>query len=341
MRTLNLLAVPAWWALSGALIESGAKLNLIPDYPAWVLLVLPLSVGVTAARFLTAWTNRRIDGLRWTIADLCRLSFWGTISSTLPLLAFAAGIDAFHDRSVFGLLWIVVAAFFAWTGRAKLRTAEGLKPQLVKSGELFKHSFALAKQMGVHLIGVFVYPTGRGRLMNAHGGAGFIGMTDVSVHRLHGAQLDFVIGHELAHVQQKHGQKELLFGAGSYLGIAALALAVPHLPVVWQVFFKFGVILIPLMVYYSVSRRFEFAADRISVEHSGEGEAAIRALANMHYHSGVPFRCNEIDELFISHPSYWKRVNAIASEGNIPIECVTKITLQFDEKSGGLPVKLE
>jgi Zn-dependent protease with chaperone function len=158
-------------------------------------------------------------------------------------------------------------------------------------------------------------------------------MTDVSVHRLHGAQLDFVIGHELAHVQQKHGQKGLLIGAGSYLGIAVLALAVPHLPVDWQVFVKFGVILIPLMVFYSVSRRFEFAADRISVEHSGEGEAAIRALANLHYHSGVPFRCNKIDELFIDHPRFWKRVNAIASVGHIPIECVTKITQQFDERA--------
>lgn len=343
MRTLNLLAVPVWWALSGALIESGAKLNLIPDFPAWVLIIFPLSVGVTTARFLTIRTDRSIDGRHWTIADLFCLSLWSSFSSTVPLLLFAVGIDALYDRSLFGVLWICGAGMIATFAKAGLRSAEGLKPRLVKSGDLYKRSFVMAKQMGVRLIGVFVYPTGRGRLMNAHGGAGFIGMTDICIHWLHGAQLDFVIGHELAHVQQKHGQKERWIGAGSYLGIAALALAVPHLPVVMQVIFKFGVILIPLIAFYSVSRRFEFDADRIAVEFSGEGEAAIRALANLHYHAGVPFTYNKIDELFIAHPSFWKRINAIATVVQVPIESMTRIRQEFDQRVGfsGLPSEPE
>jgi len=342
MRTLNLLAVPAWWSLSGALmlIKSGAWLNSISDYPAWFLLVFPLTVGVTAARFLAIWTDRKIDGRHWTIADLFRISLWSSFSSTVPLLLFAVGIDALCNRSLFGVLWIGGAGIIAFFAKARLLSAEGMKPRLVKSGDLYKRSFVLAKQMGVRLIGVFVYPTGRGRLMNAHGGAGFIGMTDVSIHRLHGAQLDFIIGHELAHVQKKHGQKERRIGMGCYLGVAALAFAIPHLPVGWQVFFKFGVILMPLLVFYLFSRHFEFEADRLAVEHTGYGEVAIRALATLYSYCGVPLKCNKLDELFMAHPSLWKRINAIARVGQVPFESVNIIQQQFEDMAGRLPVKL-
>jgi Zn-dependent protease with chaperone function len=341
MHTLNLLAVPAWWILYGALIEYGAKLNPMSDYPQWVLLVFPISIGITTERFLTNWTDRKIDNRRWTIADLFRLSVWNSFSSTVPLLLFAVGIDALCERSLLGVLWIGGAGLLSRFAKAGLMSAEGLKPRLVRSGELFKRSFALAKQMGVHLIGVFVYSTGRGRLMNAHGGAGFIGMTDICIHWLHGAQLDFVIGHELAHVQQKHGEKERRVGVVTYLGVAALALAVPHLLLIWQVFFKFGVILIPLLVYYFVSRRFEFEADLIAVELSGDGEAAIRALANLYWRSGVPTDCNTFDELLLNHPNLWRRINAIARVGQVPIDSVIRIRQEYDDRAYdfGLPVK--
>jgi Zn-dependent protease with chaperone function len=334
MRTLNLLAVPTWWSISGALIQHGATGNQNLDVPAWILLVLPLAVGLTGARFLNYWTDRRIDDRRWTIPDLFRLSVWGSLSSTVPLLLFAAGIDALYGRSLLGVLWIGGAGLLALYAKVRLRSAEGLKPQLVKSGELFKRSYAMAKQMGVHLVGVFVYPTGRGRVMNAHGGARFIGMTDVCIHWLRGAQLDFVIGHELAHVQQKHGETELRVGAGAYFGVAALTLAVPNLLLFWIVFLKFGVVLIPVLVFYSVSRRLEFAADRIAVELTGDGEIAIRALANLYWRSGVPADCNTFDELFQPHPSLRKRIEAIALAGKVPLESVTRIRQEFDQRVG-------
>jgi Zn-dependent protease with chaperone function len=339
LRTLNLFAVPAWWSISGALIHFGAKLNLASEWPEWVLLVVPPSVGIAGARVFTYWADTRIDGRRWTVADMFRLSIWGSLSSTVPLLFFPAGIDALRDWSLSGVLWIGGAGLLANFAKVGLRSAEGLKPRLVKSGELFKRSAAMAKQMGVHLIGVFVYPTGRGRLTNAHGGAGFIGMTDVCVHWLQGAQLDFVIGHELAHVQQKHGEKERWIGAGAYLGVAALALAVPHLPLIWRVIFKFCVILIPLLVYYSISRRFEFEADRIAVEFTGGGETAIRALGTLYWRSGIPAGGNRFDELFSAHPGLWRRIKAIARTGDVPIETVAGLRQEIDERAGdfGLP----
>ena len=126
MRILNLLAVPGWWSLSGSLIEFDAKRGLSFAWPAWVLLVLPLGVGVTSARFLTGWTASRIDGRRWTVADLFRLSIWGSLSSTVPLLFFAAGIDALRDWSLSGVLWIGGAGLLANSAKGGLWSAEGL-----------------------------------------------------------------------------------------------------------------------------------------------------------------------------------------------------------------------
>jgi Zn-dependent protease with chaperone function len=334
MRVLNLLAVPVWWSLSGALVELGTNQNSILDWPAWVHLVLPLSVGITMERLITNWTDRRIDGRRWTIADLFRISLWHSFSSTVPLLLFAVGIDALTSRSFFAILWIVGAGFLARFADEGLRAAMGLSFRRVKSGELFRQSYAMAQRMGVRLVGVFVYPTGRGRLMNAHSRGGLIGMTDVCVHLFHGAQLDFMIGHELAHAQQNHGLKELGIVAGAYSVVGIMALAVPHLPLVWHIFFKFCVILIPLLISYSVSRRYEFAADRAAVECTGEGEIAIRALVELSCRTGAPIKCCIFDELFLTHPSLRRRINAISRVGQVPMERVDGIWQQFTNSTG-------
>ena len=217
-------------------------------------------------QFIAHWSDGKILGRRWTTTDLFRLSFWGAFSSAVPLLIFAVGIDTVHARSVVGVLWISCAAILSLIGTVRLRSAEGLKLRAVKSGELYKRSFAKARRMGVHLERVSVVPFGRGRLTNAFGGWRGIAITDDYGHWAQGAQLDFVIGHELAHVQQNHALKKLWLIAGLFSGIAALSCAVPPLPLAWRVFFRFTVILLPLFAFYFVSRRFEFAADRIAVE---------------------------------------------------------------------------
>jgi Zn-dependent protease with chaperone function len=253
---------------------------------------------------------------------------------------FAAGVDAIGDLSVAGIFWIVSAAILALFARIRLRAAEGFKPRPVKSGELFKQSFAMAQRMGIPLKGIFVVPAGRGQLMNAFSLPGHIGMTDICVHRIKGAQRDFFIGHELAHNQLRHGWKKLRIVAGTYLIMAALSFFLPHLTVVWQVLLRFGLILIPLMVSNAVARRFEFAADRAAVEVTEEPEAAIRALGALYYFSGVPARLGSFQELFLTPPSLGKRINAIARVGNVSVEKVNKIRRQFDEEAERLAVRI-
>jgi Zn-dependent protease with chaperone function len=331
MRAFTILAIPAWWSLSSALSEPGGKLDPIPNWPAWILFLVPLSIGIAVGQFIAHWSDSRILSRRWTAADLFRLSFWSTLSSAVPLIMFAVGIDAVRARSVVGVLWITCAAILSLIGTVRLRTAEGLKLRAVKSGELYKRSFGLAKRMGVRLKRVSVVPFGRGRLTNAFGGWRGIAMTDDYGHWLHGAQLDFVIGHELAHVQQKHVFKKLWLIAASLPAMAALTFAVPHLTLVWRILFNFSVILLPLFAFYFVSRRFEFAADRIAVESTRDGEAGIGALASLYRRSGVPTKSNSFEELFSTHPDLWQRMDAIAGVSRVSAECLNKVQQQFSD----------
>jgi Zn-dependent protease with chaperone function len=169
-------------------------------------------------------------------------------------------------------------------------------------------------------------------LINAFSIPGYIGMTDLCVHRIRGPQRDFFIAHELSHIRLRHNGKKLPLIAGAFLAMAAFSFILPHVPVVMQVLVKSCLILISLAVLYSVSRRFEYAADRVAVEFTGDAESAIRALTALYHYTGVPPRRGKFVELFQTHPSCERRINAIARMGEVPAEMLSNIRQQFYER---------
>lgn len=316
---LNLLAIPVWWSLTAFKSASGGAGRSPAGCPHSLILIVPLTIGIVAGRLLTSFTGRAIDCRHWTIADVLRLVLWRSLSLTVPLLMFAAGIDAIDELRVAGFFWIVGAAILALFATLRLRVAEGFKPRRVKSGELFKQSSAIAQRMGLPLKGIFIVAAGRGRLINAFSMPGYIGMTDLCVHRIKGPQRDFFIAHELSHIRLRHNRKKPPMIAGSFLTMAGFSFILPHLPAALQALFRFCIILIPLLVLNSVSRRFEYAADRAAVKFTGDGESAIRALTALYHYTGVPQRRGRFEEFFQTHPSCEKRIDAIAGIGAFPL----------------------
>lgn len=307
LHILELVAIPAWWSLT----DGGAGFNL----PASLVLLVPLPCAILVAQIVNYSSDNRLLDRKWRPSDVFRLAIWSTISSPVSLLMVAEGIESIRNRSFVGIVWIVFAGISALVGKARLRSAEGMKPRVVKSGELYKRSLVLSKRMGIRLQRVCVVPFGRGRLTNAYGALTMIAVTDDYGHWLEGSELDFVIGHELAHVKHKHGLKKLLAAAGMFALAAALTFVLPRPTGGWRVVFNFGMILTPVMVFHLLSRRFEYAADRASLELTGEPEAASRALSNMYEHVGVPARRSRFQELFATHPNLSHRLEAIARFG--------------------------
>jgi hypothetical protein len=71
------------------------------------------------------------------------------------------------------------------------------------------------------------------------------------------------------------------------------------------------------------------------VEFTGEPETAIKSLAALNYWSGGPEEREDLSEFFASHPSFSRRIDAIARMGEVPVERVNKILEQFRDEADG------
>jgi Zn-dependent protease with chaperone function len=322
--------VATWWALEDFERES-ARFPRLALRLSWIdpALVKPLLFwallvgGIAIVQLVCYFLDRRFLGRGWTVSDVLRLACWRTVSPTVALVFVATGFDAIYDRNLGGILWLVAAAMLAMVGGWRLRSAEGIKLHRVKSGELYKRAFVMAKRMETPLRRVYVVPAGRGHLANAYGLSHSIAVTDNYGKFLDAAELDFVIGHELGHVKAQHGRKNLLIMAAVFAGIAVVYF---FLPPVWRFrpFLDISAMFLPILTFYFLSRRFEYAADKTGVELTQDPENAIRALANLYRMTQAPKHCDRLTELFMTHPSLVRRVRAIGESGRMPAERISE-----------------
>jgi Zn-dependent protease with chaperone function len=324
IQIILLATVAAWWAFwdvdNGAAFISRLTLRLIWLDPtlAKALLFWGLPIGGVALVQLICYSLDRVFlSRRWTSIDLLRLTLWRTVSPTVAILLLARGFNAFYERRLVGIVWLVIAAIAAMLGMLRLRSAEGMKLQEVKGGELYKRAFVLAKLTKTPLKRVYVVPACRGHLTNAYGGAHTIAMTDNYGKFLTSAELDFVIGHELGHAKAKHGRKKLLITATVIAGIVLASFVMSPFLFPFRPLFDVLVVFAPILTFYSLSRRFEYAADATGVELTRNPEAAIHALVNLHRITEAPIHCDKLTELFMTHPALTRRARAIGEKAGI------------------------
>jgi len=81
----------------------------------------------------------------------------------------------------------------------------------------------------------------------------------------------------------------------------------------------------PLIALYYCSRRLEYSADGEAVDYTGDPETAICALANLYRARELPAAFNRFNELFMTHPTFAHRVQAIANSRLIPADRLAHI----------------
>lgn len=327
IQIILLATVAAWWAFwdfdTGAAFISGLtlRLNWLDPTLAKALLFWGLPIGgVALVQLGCHFLDRVLLRRRWTSIDLLRLTLWRTVSPTVAILLLANGFNGFYERRLVGILWLVIAAMVATLGMLRLRSAEGVKLQEVKGGELYKRAFVLAKITKTPLKRVYVVPAGRGHLTNAYGGSHTIAVTDNYGKFLTRAQLDFVIGHELGHARANHGRKKLLITAAVIAGIALVSFVMSPYLFPFRPLFDVLVVFAPILTSCFLSRRFEYAADAAGVELTRDPEAAIHALVNLHRITEAPTHSDKLTELFMTHPALTRRARAIGEKGGISPE---------------------
>lgn len=254
-----------------------------------------------------------------------RRAWWRLASFVIPLQMVAAGFTAIFEGKISGTAWLVSAGEVSRIGTGFLRRAEGIKLNRLKSGELRNRAFKMASQMGVTLERVYMVPAGKGHLTNAYGMSNAIGLTDSLGKYLTKAQMDYVIGHELAHVKLRHNRKHLLLVFGIFSTMTVLLFRFSRYALPLQVLAQIDVIFVPLAVIYYFSRQWEYAADRVAVEFTGAPEVAIEGLMNLRKVEEVPMQTAKFSELFMTHPSLARRVDAIARIGKISAQQLSRI----------------
>jgi Zn-dependent protease with chaperone function len=237
----------------------------------------------------------------------------------------AAGFHAILDGRWAGTVWLAGAGIAAVVGPIQLRAAQGIKLRRVKSGTLYNRAFRLARKVGISLERVYVVPPGRGHLTNAFGLWRGIALTDNFGEYLSGPQLDFVIGHELAHVKGRHTRKEFSFVLLVFMALVLLSFWFPPGPAPFRSIFVLSVLLAPLLMIYSLSRYFEYSCDREGIHFTNDPEAGLHALVNLYRMTGSPIRCNRFVELFMTHPSLTNRLEAITRAAEIPVSRASAI----------------
>ena len=320
-RVVPILAVAMWWSFCDIFPESLSLMTWRHFFPRSAYFLLAPTVSIAVARVIVYGSSREVFNQRWTNVDILRLTTWSTMARTVPLLMVAVGIDALPIRALAGLSCLAGAAVVALLATVRLRSAEGFDPRPVNSGELHKRAFVIAKRMGVRLRRVCVFPSGKGHLTNAFGGLSrSIGVSDDYGKWLKGSQLDFVVGHELAHIQQKHWQKKMAALVILFSLVSALGIGLPHLPSAVRAVFPFVAVFVPLLVFYGLSRRFEYAADRAGVEVANDASASIQALAGLYRRTQESPERSRFAELFATHPALSRRVETIARSNQLTAE---------------------
>jgi Zn-dependent protease with chaperone function len=319
-RVLRLITLAIWWALWDLQRPSGlTRLSGI------VLFWTPPIVSVGISHIIACVTSRTILEQKWRSTDILRLAFWSTVSPTIALLFVATAFEFIYEKRFVGIPWLLIAGIAALIGELRFRAAEGLTLRKVKSGQAYTRAFQLAKKMGVKLERVYVVPAGKGHLTNAYGSARSIAVTDNYGEFLRGSQLDYLIGHELGHVKRKHGIKKLLIVALLFLVPALILLTLPFFPLSSRPIIDLAMMLGLSLAFYSVSRRFEYQADRESVELTGDPKTAVHALANLCRVTDTPVSCGRLVELFLTHPSFRRRAEAIARAGKMDLNGIDEI----------------
>ena len=282
-----------------------------------------VSLGIFLLQCYTV--DKSILGLKWTATDTLRQVWWRLVSFVIPLLIVAAGFGAILDGNVKGIVWLLTAGVVARVGTGFLRRAEGLKLNALKSGEFRNRALSIASRMGVSLGRVYVVPAGKGHLTNAFGMSNAIAVTDNLGKYLNKAQIEFVIAHELAHVKLKHGRKQLLVVIAIFSAIALLLFRFRQPALTFRPLVQLVVMIGPLTAVYFCSRRFEYSADREAIDYTGDPEMAVQALAKLHQSRELPAADDRLTELFMTHPTFRKRVQAIANSEHLPADRLAQI----------------
>jgi len=324
LRWLVIGTFVAWWATTDFvhwkerfdfLLSSHGFFSISgAHFAALILFWLPPVLVVLLCQILFQPVYSGVRGIEWTRTELARQMIYSLGSTVLPLILLTSGITGiFANDSLLSFVICLVLAFACVIFFARrLRTLLQLSPNALTTGELRDRAFFLASQLRVKLQQIYLLPPSKSRMANAYARSGrSILLTHHLLAHLTRREVDAVVGHELAHIKNDHPRLLGLALMGGYT-VVAFPYFVFLPPPQWKPLFDLLFVVVPLLTYYFVARRFEFIADATAVRVTGDPEAMITCLAKIYRLNSLPLQWNRWNEKFLTHPSTVRRAQAIA-----------------------------
>ena len=297
-----------------------------PGY-AWLpLAALELLKWCTPVAFwiaclvLSKPVQEKLRRVSWTQRELALQALYSFCAAFVPLAMWIGALLSVTSGAYrTALLLFVGALFVKLLAAGKLAKLLGMQPQALTSGDLRDVAFAVAGRLGVKLQQIYLIPSGKGRMANAFARTGnTIAFTDYLLSQMTKREVNFVIAHELTHLQKKHANKlaSILAGVAVGLGFAVASLG-SFLQ--FPTFFIYSfTVLASTVITYTFTRRFEYEADAGAVAATGDPQAAICALFKLAELNLHPLQWSRWSEKWVTHPSMMRRVKAIATRAQIP-----------------------
>ena len=323
LRYLNLGTIALWWVATDFFgLKALAWFLWLENMPEWIPATqaiflfcfwIPPIIVLICCQVLFHPVYVRIREVHWTRSELARQAAFGLGISLVPVLFAIGGILELTNDGNFKdfALGYALAAFILISANRALRKQLQLTPSALTTGELRDRAFSLAGRLGVKLQQIYLLPPGKSRLANAFARSGnSILLTEVLLTDLNKREVDSVIGHELSHLKQNHPQ---LLGFALMGGLAIVM--TPYFMIApsptWQPLFDVLFMAVPLLSFYFVSRRFEYAADVGSIRLTGDPAAMITGLVKLHQLNVMPLEWSKWSEKGMTHPSTVRRARAI------------------------------
>jgi Zn-dependent protease with chaperone function len=351
------LSVLWWMTLYLTKADRAAKLWLqgrsewVSTLASIALYVAPPLLVVLLCQVIHQYVVSEIKGDKKTLGQLLRQTALQIVTSVVPSLLFIYGMVALVSMqgrkglAYFALFFLLTTLAGKWQWKAM-----GLTPYIVPSGSLRNQIFALAGQAGVKLREAFLIADTNGRTINAFASSGEnVLLTEYLLSQFSRREIDFIIGHELAHLQRKHIQKNvwiailtvpvMIFASSFLSGVVMVTLTL--FGSLFPALLHWGTTLyLPLSVVFSLalivlgkmflSRRFEYEADAGGVALTNDPEAAMTALVKLGKLNLEPMDWGKLNGKLLTHPSVKRRVQAVARAYQITDEQVAYLMTMPD-----------
>ena len=267
-------------------------------------------------------------------ADLLAQSALNVTVSFVPMILLYNGIFMVVSGEIRQAVFFFVSYILLQTFAAKWQwKALGFTPYILPNGILRHRIYALANKAGVKLQQIFLIADKSGQTANAFAASGNnLMLTEFLLAQFSRREIDFIASHEITHLQLNHASKKsmitlitfpvmILFAVIFGVVIGLLGIFIPALfnfisLHAYPVILLFAISCSTLIELF-ISRRFEYQADAGAIRLTDDPEAAISALARLGRLNFEPMQWGKFNGKFLTHPSVYNRVQAIAKRHKV------------------------